>query len=154
MALPREYEPGEEDFLFFARVLLFEETVDVYNSRMAQDKRLDSVARDINRMHHRDEARHLAFGRQLVQELYERHAPGWEAETLAEVRRSLVEYVTAIWKEYFNPDVYRDMGIPEPHAFAREAFASDAARARRREISGPALRSLVSAGIFEEEISL
>ena len=154
MALPREYEPGEEDFLFFARVLLFEETVDVYNSRMAQDKRLDSVARDINRMHHRDEARHLAFGRQLVQELYERHAPGWEAATLAEVRRSLIEYVTAIWKEYFNPDVYRDMGIPEPHAFARQAFASEAARARRREISGPALRSLVSAGIFEEEISL
>jgi para-aminobenzoate N-oxygenase AurF len=154
MALPRDYAPGEEDFLFFARVLLFEELVDVYNRRMALDDRLHSVAREINRMHHRDEARHLAFGRRIVAELFERHAPGWPAEVLGEVRRSLPEYVLATWKEYFNPDVYRDAGMPEPYDIAREAFASDAARARRCEVSGPALRFLVSAGVLEKEPAL
>jgi para-aminobenzoate N-oxygenase AurF len=154
MTLPREYAPGEEDFLFFSRVLLFEEIVDVYNRRMALDQRLDSVAREINRMHHRDEARHLAFGRQLVRELYENHSPGWDAETSAGVRRSLTEYLLATWKEYFNPDVYRDVGIPEPYACAREAFATDTARARRVEVSGSALRFLVSAGILAEEPAL
>jgi hypothetical protein len=150
MMLPREYFPGEEDFLFFARVLVFEEIVDVYNRRMAQDLRLDSVVRDINRMHHRDEARHLTFGRRLVQELFERFAPGWPPDTLAGVRSSLMEYAMATWKEYFNPDVYRDLGLPEPYVVAREAFASAAASARRRDLTGPALQLLVSAGVLEE----
>src|SRR5262245_39849482 len=63
----REYAPGEDDFLFFARAMLFEEIVDVYNRRMAHDDRLEPAARAINLMHHRDEARHLSFGRRLVQ---------------------------------------------------------------------------------------
>jgi hypothetical protein len=154
LAFPREYADGEDDFLFFARVFLFEEVVDVYNARMAQDKRLEPVAREINRMHHRDEARHLAFGRKLVAELWERHAPGWDAPTIEGIRRYLADYVLAIWREYFNPDVYRDFGFPDPVAFAREAFASDAARARRAEISGPALRFLTSVGVFPEEPAL
>jgi len=35
MVIPREYAPGEEDFLFFAKVMVFEEIVDVYNVRMS-----------------------------------------------------------------------------------------------------------------------
>ena len=40
VAFPREYAAGEEDFLFFAQVLIFEEIVDVYNVHLATDERL------------------------------------------------------------------------------------------------------------------
>lgn len=59
------------DFLVFARILLFEEIVDYYNATMAKDEMLSPVIREINRLHHRDESRHIAFGRELVQALYE-----------------------------------------------------------------------------------
>ncbi len=150
IAFPREYAPGEEDFLFFARILLFEEVVDVYNRRMAADSRIEPLARQINRLHHRDETRHLAFGRRVVQDLHDEHAPRWDAPTAENVRRSLAEYLLVLWKEYFNPDVYADAGLARPYEVAREAFDAPAARARRSQISGPAIRFLISCGILLE----
>src|SRR6266850_2608074 len=108
MVFAREYAPGEEDFLFFAKVLVFEEIVDVYNRRMASDERLHPLVRDINRLHHDDESRHLAFGRQLVRELFSRSATAWSAETVAGVRATLSEFILATWREYYNPAVYED----------------------------------------------
>ena len=66
LMFPREYAPGEEDFLFFAKVLIFEEIVDVYNMAMAKDSRLPAIVRRINLAHHLEESRHLAFGRLFV----------------------------------------------------------------------------------------
>src|SRR5207244_844073 len=77
VAFPREYERGEEDFLFFGRVMIFEEIVDYFNRRMGNDERLSTVAREINRLHHSDEARHLTFGRRIVKELFEQWRPSW-----------------------------------------------------------------------------
>ena len=62
MAFEREYEEGEQDFMFFLKVFLFEEIVDFYNVTMAKDPRLNPLARQINEIHHFDEARHLAYG--------------------------------------------------------------------------------------------
>lgn len=154
LAFPRDYADGEEDFLFFAKVLVFEEIVDVYNVRMSTDERLHPVARQINAMHHRDEARHLVFGRQLVKELYELHAPCWPAEVLGAVRGYLRDYIVATWKEYYNVDVYRDMGLVDPRGLHQRAFASAAQTQHRRAVSTGCLRYLRESGIFEEEPSL
>ena len=54
---------GIDDFLFFAKVLIFENLADYYNLRQAADERLDPIARFINHNHHVEESRHLAFGR-------------------------------------------------------------------------------------------
>lgn len=110
-AIPRSYAPGEEDFLFFAKALLFEEVVNVYNLRMARDPRLAPLLRAINLYHHRDEARHLAFGRTIVVDLFARFAPQWPRDTLAAVRRYLADYLESLRGEYFNTDVYRDAAI-------------------------------------------
>src|SRR5207247_3182916 len=115
MVHPRDYAPGEEDFLFFAKVLIFEKIVAVYNKRMAADPRLHPTAREINRLHHRDESRHLAFGRRLVKELFDRHSPGWAPEVLSGVREYLGDYIRSTWQEYYNPAVYKDAGLPNPY---------------------------------------
>ena len=90
LVLPREHAPGEEDVLFFARVMIFELLVDTFNRRMAKDDRLHPLVREINRRHHEDESRHLAFGRLLVEDLWRQNPQfgrwagvGWEWANLA-----------------------------------------------------------------------
>jgi len=150
-AVPRAYAAGEEDFLFFAKVLVFEEIVDQYNQIMAADRRLAPVVRYINRTHHRDEARHLAFGRSLVVKLFEQHAPHWSAEELGRARADLAAYLTAAWKEYYNPDVYRDAGAPDPFEIYRQAYDDPRCRAHRAAFSRGVIAHLRRHGILEEE---
>src|SRR6266850_6057252 len=154
MVFPREYAPGEEEVLFFAKVLVFEEIVDVYNKRMAKDERLVPIARQINFLHHRDESRHLAFGRLLLKDLFDRYSPTWPAETREGVREYLKNYITTTWKEYYNPAAYKDAGLKDPFDIQEEALRSETTRARRREISTGCIRFLMETGILAEQPQL
>lgn len=151
MVFPREYAPGEEDFLFFAKVLIFEEIVDVYNIKMSRDERLAPIARQINLSHHRDEARHLVFGRHLVKDLFHRCAAVWPPETVEGVRRYLAGYFSAAWKEYYNPDVYKDAGLEAPYRLLEAAHQNERARAHRKKITEGCLRYFLENHILEEE---
>lgn len=143
---PREYARGEADFLFFAKVLCFEEIVDHYNRKMSVDDRLAHVAREINRLHHLDETRHLAFGRTLVSALFARHAERWSAEVRTRIDETMRAFIGAVWRQYYNPEVYRDAELPEPYALAEAAFDDDAARAHRAQVMSKCLVFLHEVG--------
>ena len=66
MFLEDSAEPDIENFLIFTRAVIFEELVDVFNRTMATDERLDPFVRELNRLHHVDEVRHIAYGRLYV----------------------------------------------------------------------------------------
>lgn len=149
VALPRDYAPGEEDFLFFAKVLIFEELVAYYNVKMARDPRLVGLARQINALHHRDEARHLVFGRQVVKVLFDRYVAGWSQETLCNVRDYLSSYFIATWKTYYNPDVYRDAGLSAPYQVREAAFAAESSRIHRKRVSHGCIQFLLKQGMIE-----
>jgi hypothetical protein len=151
MVFPREYAPGEERFLFFAKVVIFEEIVDVYNVKMAKDARLVPVARQIHLSHHRDEMRHLVFGRNLVKELFHRNLAVWSPEVVQGVRHYLMSYFSATWKEYYNPDVYKDAGLEEPYRLQAAALENPRARAHRKKISEGCIRYFLENNILEEE---
>jgi para-aminobenzoate N-oxygenase AurF len=140
-----------EDFLFFAKTLIFEEIVDRYNRVQARDARLHPLARFINDNHHREEARHLAFGRRLVTALWRSCAPAWSGSTRDEVRDDLGQFLTASWREYYNPDVYADAGLPDPWELAEAAWSAPVQRAHRRRVSAGCVRFLVAAGILTGE---
>ena len=148
---PRQYAEGEEDFLFFARVAIFEEIVDRYNLVQGRDDRLAPVARQINANHHAEETRHLVFGRRIVEHLWQTWSPKWPAEVVDGVRAYLCAYLMATWKEYYNPDVYRDAGMAEPYAVARQAWDDSATRAHRQEVTRRSLRPFLDAGVFESD---
>lgn len=148
VVLPRDHAPGEEDLLFFARAMVFELIVDGYNQRMAKDGRLHPLVCEINRRHHEDESRHLAFGRLVVEDLWNRHAPRWSEEVREGVRQYMAAYLEATWREYYNPDVYRDAGLPSPYQLVRDAFASAPARARREEMQRRCVRILDEIGLW------
>lgn len=150
----REHARGEETFLFFAMVLVFEETVDRFNVAMARDERLAPVARAINASHHDDEARHLIFGRRMVARLWEQGAPRWDAATIANIREHLGSYFVTMWRDYYNPAVYEDAGLAQPRALASRLWEAPAQRQHRDRMSGRAVELLTAMGVLEEEPSL
>ncbi len=109
---PREFLRGEEEFLFFARILIFEEIAHYYNKAIAADPDVWPLARAINRYHAEDESRHIAFGRLQVEEMWERFAAQWSADERRRIGRYLVQYTTTVLHSYVNPDVYRASGLP------------------------------------------
>lgn len=142
LEIPREYAKGEEDFLFFARIMIFEEIVDFYNIRMSADESLEPIARQINLVHHLEEARHLVFGRQVVEHLFDKYANTWNAEVLQNCRNYLSSYIVSTWKEYYNPDVYADAGLANPYDIVEKAWDNDAARNHRKKVSAKVISFL------------
>lgn len=154
LALPRAYDKGEEAFLFFARVLAFEEIVDGYNVMIAKDGRVSDIVRQINRSHHLDESRHLAFGRRYVRELFEAHVPQWSAGVLGRVREELAGYIVSLWRDFYSSAAYADAGLAHGPRLRATALAAPACRAHRRRMSRRCLQTFQSVGILEREPSL
>lgn len=154
LVFPREYASGEEDFLFFAKTLIFEEIVDSYNVKMAKDERLAPIARQINLIHHLEESRHLAFGRMLVKKLFEQYAPSWSKGTLQVIRDYLRDYVVATWKEYYNPAAYTDAGLEDPYGIREAALNHPLCREHRQRISEKCVLYLLENSVLDKEPSL
>lgn len=151
LKVERDYADGEEEFLFFARAMLFEEMVDFYNQRMAKDQQLVPISREINWLHHFEEARHLSFGRRLVEELHATHAGTWQPDVEQRIADELVQFLEATWKEFFNPEVYKDAGLPDAYALRREVLEDDTIAARRATFCTRCARTLLKIGLLTEE---
>jgi hypothetical protein len=153
LALPQtQPQPRDvEDFLFFARTMIFEEIADRYNWIQGRDIRLHPVARFINNNHHFEESRHLIFGRQLVAALWDACAPDWDDTVVSDVRGDLEQFFVASWREYYNPDVYADVGLDDPWAVAELAWSAPSQREHRRTVSAKCVHYLITTGILTKE---
>ncbi len=150
LVIPREYEPGEDDFLFFAKVMIFEELVDMYNIKMSSDERLEPISRKINQVHHAEEARHLVFGRHMVEHLFQKYSSSWSPSTLIAMQDYLKNYVVATWKEYYNPDVYKDALLASPYELLEQAWNCSVQREHRKKISSRLLDYLKQRNMIVE----
>lgn len=150
IVFPREYAEGEEEFLFYTKIFIFEELVDYYNVTTAKDEKVHPLSREINRNHHIDESRHLAFGRVMLKELFDRYNAKWSAETLQNVRNYIKVYYQTTWREYYNPDIYKDAGLKYPYELAEKVYESPAAIEHRAKASRTSLHYLLKSGIIEE----
>ena len=139
---PKEYVEGEEDLLFFAKVFIFEEIVGTFNKRMAQDMSLNTLAREINYNHHKEETRHLVFGKDMVKELYQIHSPKWSQEKKQEISDYLKSFIVLAWREYYNPSVYQDCKLKNPFELVGTAWNSPHSQQLRTQISASAIKFL------------
>jgi hypothetical protein len=144
------WEPEVENFLVFARILFFEELVDHYNTRMAQDGTLCDTIRQVNRIHHQDESRHIAFGRELVSLLFTRMRDAVGEERLREVESYLKRYVVFSVNSLYNPHVYRDAGITDPLGLRNALVADERRRAHERKAIRKPLAFFLKTGIFSD----
>ncbi|MEE1840850.1 MULTISPECIES: diiron oxygenase [unclassified Streptomyces] len=136
-----------ESLLVFARILIFEELVDHFNSRMALDDRLHETIRALNRIHHQDESRHIAFGRELVTALWADVRRTATEEELTAVSEYLRRYMTYSFESLYNPQVYRDAGLADPLAVREELLASPARPAFEQSVFRKTSKFLEKIGI-------
>ncbi|MEC4019435.1 diiron oxygenase [Streptomyces sp. H27-D2] len=137
------------NFLVFARILVFEQIVDHYNTHLADDDRLHPTIRHINRLHHQDESRHIAFGRRLVQLLWDEVLRSGISE---EERRAagdyLDRYISGCVASLYNPRAYADAGIPDGFALRQRLLAHPARRAAHAKVLRKTTDFLTGIGVF------
>jgi hypothetical protein len=150
----REYLDGEEEFLFFLKVFIFEEIADYFNVKMGSDERLVETARKINYYHHVDESRHLAFGRAHLKEVWDLHSPAWGEGYKNELENYIRQYLLSTWREYYNPDVYTDAGIAHAYDLSEKVFVSDTANKFRMMVSENMITYMKKCGIISAEFAL
>ncbi len=121
-----EESPLVANFLVFSRILIFERIVDYFNSRMGSDKSLHPTIQAINRIHHRDESRHIAFGGQLVKVLFRRLLDEGTEDEIARAKAYVPRYIDSSLRGLSDPAVYRDAEIADAFGF-RERLLQDPA---------------------------
>ncbi len=114
--------------LLWLMVLACEESFDI-QQRLAEDHpETDSVVREVSRYHRSEEARHLAFARMLMPELWE------EARTLDRwiTRWTAPALMRALFETLVDPGVYKTVGLPPWRTWnaARKSKTRVAMRAR------------------------
>jgi P-aminobenzoate N-oxygenase AurF len=137
-----------DHFLVFARLLIFEELVDVFNQHMAKDERLDPTIRKVNAVHHQDESRHIAFGRQIVAMLHADLRDRLDDGELAVLEDYLKRYMRSSVDSLCEPAVYRDAGIPEPYAVRRRVLSDPAYPSYVKRVLRRTESFMVDSGIF------
>jgi para-aminobenzoate N-oxygenase AurF len=150
IALERDYGKGEEEVAFFCKVMVVEELGDYYNVAIERDERCAALVRQLNRVHHIDEARHLAFGRVHLAELFARHAPAWSQDAMTRFRSWLAEYLRASWGDYYNPAMYRDAGLPDSYEVRQMALGHPACAEHRARVSAKLVKYFVKTGLLAE----
>jgi hypothetical protein len=139
------------ELIVFARILIFEEIVDFYNAHMATDTSLPQIAQDINRVHHQDESRHVAFGRMVFTNLIAQVAKRDPAEVpvIAEYLENYLQYSIGT---LYNPAAYRDAGIPDALALRRRALEHPARIEAHDKVLKRTRRFLDKSGVGREQI--
>lgn len=128
----RKFSSGEgvsqdvDDFMTFIRITLFEEIVDFYNVRMGSDESLPAIIQQINKMHHVDESRHIAFGRNVVRLVFQRVLKSETAEGVRSLQDYIGRYINHSLRQFYSPAAYRDAGVEDPHGLRRSILGSGA----------------------------
>lgn len=125
-----------QDLLVFGRILIAEELCDVFNARMAKDERLPPIARQINAVHHSDESRHIAFGRQMMRALGEEAARRSSPDELRSAGEYLARYISVCLRSFYNTAVYIDTGLSGARSIRSRLLADPARQAMHRQTVG------------------
>ncbi|MFF1357760.1 diiron oxygenase [Streptomyces sp. NPDC058297] len=146
-----DLDDGWNDVIVFSRIVIFEEIFDYFNSRMGKDDRLPPILRELHAVHHHDESRHVAFGKQFVKHLHERACETADggAERRARIEEYIKAYMTYSVRSLYNPDAYRDAGIAQPLKVRREAMSHPDRDPFHQKIMARVDRFFVNSGIFE-----
>ena len=150
----KDYAPGEELLSFYALAMVVEAYGDYFNVRVAKDDRCDPLVREISRIHHLDEARHMSFDRAYLTELAAEYLPTWDTDTLKNYQQWLAGFMRVNWVTFYNPAAYRDAGIENPYEVQKIAMASPAQQALRETISEGITKFFLKIGLLAEKPDL
>ena len=128
---------------FCVLVLTGEEIPDLLQKLAAEHPDTDPFIRQVNRYHRQEEARHLAFARMILPELWQRAG---RFERLM-IRRVAPLVVGGMFDTLVQPGVYATVGLPGWKTW-RAVNRSPGRRALKHQALRPLLDALVAAGAF------
>ena len=133
---------------------MVEEIGDYFNMAMMGDERLEPIARLLNDIHHRDESRHIAFGRLHLREMAEKWLPTFDDDTREGFQRWLAQYLKSSWADFYNPTMYKDAGLASPYDVRRVVMSHPAPAALREAASKKLVGLFLDCGLLAEEPAL
>jgi hypothetical protein len=140
---------GVDEFLTFARIAIFEEVVDYYNVNIGKDRTLPAIIQSINATHHRDESRHVAFGRDFMRELYKGVTEGG-TQAIAMAEAHLRRYLSHCIDNFYSAPAYRDAGLADPFKLRNRARRAPERAVFHRKMLARTMTFLVSEGILRD----
>jgi hypothetical protein len=124
ISAPATQQPGPiRDLAVFGRILIAEELCDYFNTIMASDERLPPICQQINLVHHQDESRHIAFGRQIMRALSEEAIERSQADEVRRTGHYLARYVTTCIRSFYSLQMYAEAGLDDPGGIRRRLLA-------------------------------
>jgi hypothetical protein len=132
--------------LFCVLVLAGEEIPDLLQRRSSEHPYTDPFVRQVNRYHRQEEARHLAFARLLLPELWAESSrlQRWRVRRLAPL------VISQMFMILIHPGVYETIGLPGWRTW-RAVQRSDTTVALRYQATRPILKALIDAGAIAPE---
>src|SRR5690606_10224020 len=130
--------------LLYTMVLAGEEIPDLLQRRAVEHPGTDPFVRAVNRYHRQEEARHLAFARMMLPEVWERAGA---------VERSLVRTVAPVlirelYENMIHPGVFGAAGLPAVPTW-RAARSHPGRVEVRVSATRPVLQALLDAGVLD-----
>lgn len=129
--------------LFYVMVLAGEEIPDLLQKRTLEHPATDPFLAEVNRYHRQEEARHLAFARLRLPEVWAR-AP--RRHRFA-VRRLAPAIIQSQYRGLLHPGIYRAAGLPGWRTSV-QVHRSPSVIGLRQDATRPILRTLLEAGAF------
>jgi hypothetical protein len=129
--------------VFCVLVLAGEEIPDLFQKKIADHPETDPFVRDVNHYHRMEEARHLAFARAVLPEL-------WSEASFIErllIRFEIPRLIGLMFNGMIHPGVYRTIGLPALKTWF-DAARSPSRVALRHEATRPVLAALIDGGCF------
>jgi hypothetical protein len=130
--------------LLLILILAGEEVTDLVQNRMGEHSDTDPFIVSVNRYHRQEEARHLAFARVILPEIWE----GARGDDRVAVRHLAPRLIHLIFMMLVHPGVYRTVGLPGWSTW----WAANRTQQRvalRHTATRPVLASLIDAGVLQ-----
>jgi hypothetical protein len=124
-------------------VLAGEEIPDLLQKKLADHPDTDPFVRAVNKYHRMEEARHLAFARTVLPELWE--TASWSDRWT--VRHALPVVIRTMFEGMINPGIYPVVGLPAWTTW-RAVNATPSRVALRHEATSSVLRALLDCGVL------
>ena len=151
MEIGESAEPDIENFLLFVRALVFEELVDVYNRTQADDDQLHPFVQELNRIHHLDEVRHIAYGRMYVELINRQLHEKYPKDRMDEIEDAIKRFIQVSIMKLYNPAIYRDAGFEKPARMRKELLSDPVRMEYNKNLLAPTIRYFTKVGILSND---
>lgn len=136
--------------LAFGRTFVLESFLDFMNQAAMKDDSLDDTASQIHRLHHIEEARHMAFDKAVLTECAGQLRHAGADDEIRQVAKALWDYGDYATRRMCSAKLYRQIGLTGVQDLAWEVLELEPRKETNRRWLSAGRRFLTSIGVTPE----